>query len=449
MQPGPLLPLLDRPLRAPMFHGPHGPVSAGAFLGDAQALADALPAGRFLVNLCRERYTFAVAFAAGLIAGRTTLLNADPAGLGALAAAYPGCTALIDTPHDLPIPATFVAPIVVPGSVVPGSVSPGSGDPAATIPASHIAAVVFTSGSTGAPVPHPKPWGALVACTRAAAARFGFTNAGAPATILGTVPPQHMYGLETTVLLPFHAPAASWCGPAFFPGDIAQALGATPAPHTLVTTPLQLRNMLTGGVAMPGLRAVISATAPLAPDLAATAEAAWATEVHEIFGATECGSIASRRTTDGPTWFPYPGTTLRIAPDGATVQAPGAAPIVLADLLEAAPGGFSLLGRRTDVVKLGGRRASLPGLNQVLAGLDGVQDAAFVVPDDLDQRSNARLVAVVVAPGRTTASILAELRRHIDAVFLPRRVIHVDALPRNAMGKLPRQALLDLVAHAA
>jgi acyl-coenzyme A synthetase/AMP-(fatty) acid ligase len=68
-----------------------------------------------------------------------------------------------------------------------------------------------------------------------------------------------------------------------------------------------------------------------------------------------------------------------------------------------------------------------------------------VVPDDLGQRANARLLAVVVAPQRSAAAILAELRGQVDPLFLPRRVIRVDALPRNELGKLPRQALLALL----
>ena len=100
------------------------------------------------------------------------------------------------------------------------------------------------------------------------------------------------------------------------------------------------------------------------------------------------------------------------------------------------------------MVKLAGRRASLLGLNRVLTGLDGVRDGTFVVPDDLDARSNARLLAVVVAPDRSASSILADLRERLDPVFLPRRVVRVDALPRNATGKLPRQAVLDLLAQA-
>ena len=136
---------------------------------------------------------------------------------------------------------------------------------------------MFTSGSTGAPVPYPKRWGALVACSRAAAGHVFAPGS----TVVGTVPPQHMYGFETTVLLPLHAPVASWCGAAFFPADIAAALAtlAGAGPPMLVTTPLQLRSLLDAGTLLPDLAAVVSATAPLSPALAAAAEAAWGAPV--------------------------------------------------------------------------------------------------------------------------------------------------------------------------
>ena len=404
----------------------------------------ALPPGRHLVNLCRGRYAFATAFAAGLIAGRTSLLNADPARLPALAAAYPGAVVAADAPFPAcPLPLVPVPPACL--APTPPSRIPAAAPANPAIPADHLAAVVFTSGSTGEPTPHPKRWAALVARSRAAAAQFGFRSD--TATVIGTVPPQHMYGFETTILLPLHAAVAAWCGPAFFPGDLAAALGACPGPRVLVTTPLHLRALLRAGQPLPALAGCISATAPLDPALAAEAEAAWNAPVREIFGATECGSIASRRTVLGPVWAPYPGIDLAAQDDGVLVHAPGADPVPLPDLIEPAPGGFRLLGRRTDVVKLGGRRASLLGLNQILTDLPGVDDGAFVVPDDLDRRSTARLVAVVVAPDRTASSIIADLRRTLDPVFLPRRVIRVEAMPRNALGKLPRQALLRLVAQ--
>lgn len=444
----PTLPLLDRGAGEVVFwRGTGEGVTARGFVADAWALAGRLPPGRYVANLCRDRYAFAVGFAAGLLAGRTALLNVDAAGLEGVLGAYPGCCAVVDAE----VPGLAVPSVVVElgGELSGGGVRwDGVG---AEIAADHVAAVVFTSGSTGVPVGHPKLWGAMVACTRAAATRFGF---GAGTVVVGTVPGHHMYGFETTVLMPLHAGVASWCGSAFFPGDIACAVRAGMGRAVLVTTPLQVRMLLAAGLAagtvLEGVEMVISATAPLTGALAAAAEAAWDAPVLEIFGATECGSIASRRTVEGEAWLPYPGTVVRIGEAGAMVEAPGAGVVALADVLEeSGGGGFRLLGRRTDVVKLGGRRTSLPRLNQVLTELPGVDDGVFVVPDEGEDGAAARLVAVVVAPGRSVEAILAALRGRIDPAFMPRRVIRVDAMPRNAVGKLPRQALLRLVAGAS
>ena len=214
----------------------------------------------------------------------------------------------------------------------------------------------------------------------------------------------------------------------------------------LVTTPLQLRAQLAATAVLPPLGRVISATAPLDHAMAEAAERQWATVVSEIFGATELGSIASRRTTDGPAWTLY--RTVRLVADGAAlaVRAQGAEDTVLDDALELLPGGdtFHLLGRRSDLVKLGGRRASLAGLNRALASVAGVEDGAFLPPAPDDHRAAARMIAFVVAPGAGSAAILAALRGCIDPVFLPRRIVHVDRLPRNELGKLPVAALQSL-----
>ena len=431
-------PLLERPDGGALFLRPGGAVSSGAFLRDAAVVAAALPEGRYLINLCRDRYGFAVAFAAGLMRGRTALLNGD---VGALAAGYPGCTVVVDE-----LPAAH-ATGGLPWTMVQASGVGAGAVGVPEFPAEFLAAIVFTSGSTGAPTPHLKTWGGLVERSRAAGVQFGAEGRVMGGTVIGTVPPQHMYGFELTVLLPLHVPVTSWCGPAFFPGDVDAALLACPGRAVLVTTPLQLRALVQAELRRPPA-CVISATAPLDEALARQAEAIWGAPVMEIFGATECGSIASRRTTAGAEWRGYPGVTFEAGEEGTAVLAPGMAAVPLADVVELTEDGFRLLGRRTDLVKLGGRRASLLGLNQVLTGLEGVDDGAFVVPEDLDQRSTARLVAVVVAPGRSVSAILAELRLLVDPVFLPRRVIQVERLPRNALGKLPRQALLQLVAAA-
>ncbi len=435
-----LQPLTDRASDAVLFHHGGRPVTAAAFLHDALTLAGTLPDAGHMVNLCRDRYAFAVAFAAALLRRQPCLLTGDQseAALAALAERFPDAYAAAEDPGANPLPTCLVRPV---------GKAPATAPQVPPISARQLAAVVFTSGSTGAPVPHNKLWGALVARSRAAAAQFAL-DAACPSTIVGTVPPQHMYGFELTVLLPLHAPAASWCGPAFYPGDVHAALSAAPAPRVLVTTPLQIRALLRAGTGLPPLQAAISATALLDRDLAAEAERRWQAPMLEIFGATEVGSVASRRTVDGNAWAAYPGVAVQQDADAATVSAPWAEPVALADHLEALDARrFRLLGRRTDLVKLGGRRASLSGLNRILLALDGVADGVFVVPGDLEQRATARLMAVVVAPRRSPDSILAELRGRVDPLFLPRRVVCVDALPRNELGKLPQGALLALLAR--
>ena len=437
--------LVDRPADSILFHVAGQRVTAAAFLRDAHALAARLPDAGHVLNLCHDRYPFTVAFAAAALRGQVAVLSGDrtPAGVAALSERFPGSAAVMDDPGA----AAGLALRSVQAPSLPGD-APSAMPPNPEIPGDQVAASVFTSGTTGAPIAHVKTWGLLAARSKAAGLRFGMDPA-CPSTVVGTVPPQHMYGFETTVLLPLHAAASSWCGAAFYPGDVQAALHAVDAPRILVTTPLQLRALLRAGTALPSLSAVISATAPLDTDLAAEAEARWDTAMLEIFGASEVGSIASRRTTRNADWSCYPGVAVEPRGADTLVTAPFAPPLPLADLVEAAGlGRFRVLGRRTDLVKLGGRRASLSGLTSILTGLPGVADGVFLAPDDLESRANARLLAFVVAPERSASAILADLRGRVDPLFLPRRVVRVDRLPRNEFGKLPRQALLALLAQA-
>ena len=389
----------------------------------------ALPGNGPVLNLCTGRLAFAAGFLAALSRGRASVLAPDrsQSGLAALRAHFPGAAELLD--HD---PALAILPLDRAGPV--------PANPA--LPAATLAAIVLTSGTTGRPVAHAKLWGALVERSFAAGARFGWDDDRAPWSVLATVPGHHMYGFETSVLLPLHAAVASWCGPTLLPADVRAALAALPAPAVLVTAPLHLRALLeAGGTPGPGLRMVISASAPLDPALAARAEAQWDVPVMEIFGATEVGSIASRRTVVGETWLPYPEVTIA----AAGVTAPFAATTMLADVIEpCGDGQFRLVGRQADLVKMAGKRASLMALTRTLAALEGVEDAAFLVPDEMER--GGRLVAFAVAPSRRANDLLSELRRQVDPAFLPRRVLQVDRLPRNEVGKLPRQALLALLA---
>ena len=81
-----------------------------------------------------------------------------------------------------------------------------------------------------------------------------------------------------------------------------------------------------------------------------------------------------------------------------------------------------------------------------LLAIPGVRDGAVVQLDEPDARGVRRIAALAVAPGLGEAQILEALRGAIDPLFLPRPLRLVDALPRNETGKLPRAALLALLA---
>jgi acyl-coenzyme A synthetase/AMP-(fatty) acid ligase len=170
----------------------------------------------------------------------------------------------------------------------------------------------------------------------------------------------------------------------------------------------------------------------------------------EVYGCTETGMVATRRTVDGAVWTAM--RDVKIEQRDGEFQARGGhvQPGWLADRLRLiSDSAFELEGRIDDVVNIGGKRASLEGLNRLLLSIDGVIDGAiFEAPATPGVARERRLMALVVAPALSRAELLAALRVHIDAAFLPRPLLRVDALPRNAQGKLPRAELLALAEKA-
>ena len=157
----------------------------------------------------------------------------------------------------------------------------------------------------GLPQAQRKTWGKLVANGRAEAIALGLDRR--PHGIVGTVPVQHSYGFESTFLLALQGGCTFWAGKPFFPQDITCALDAVPRPRLLVTTPFHLSALLSADIDLPPLDLLLSATAPLSTALAANAEARTGAPMLEIYGSTESGQLATRRTTEGAAWTLLPG----------------------------------------------------------------------------------------------------------------------------------------------
>lgn len=388
------------------------------------------------MNFCSDRYRFSVGLGAALLRGQVSLLppTQTPAMLAQLREAYPGLYALTDAP----LAATGIEEIRYPES----DAAAADADALPGIAPEQVAVIAFTSGSTGSPTPHPKTWGALARGADGEAVRFGLQG-GSPVTLIGTVPPQHMYGLESTVLMSLRNGLALHAARPFYPADVRAALEQVPARRVLVTTPVHLRALLADSVGLPSLELIVCATAPLSAEMAAQAEARFCAPLHEVYGFTEAGMVATRRTVQGPRWHTLPG--IRLQALGGAVLARGGhvqneVPFSdVVELLDAET--FVLRGRNTDQVNVAGKRTSIAYLNHHLNAIDGVTDGVFLMPEE-GESGVTRLTAFVVAPSLSREALVESLRARIDPAFMPRPLYFVESLPRNATGKLPREALL-------
>ncbi len=399
--------------------------------------------GRYALNLCKDRYRFLVAFHAVALKGQTSLLppNQAPATRRLLLQQYESSYLISDQPLDDVCDAPVVQIQTDSGHGLNGvtrEVDVSSYRPAATL---------FTSGSTGRSSAVEKTWAELRAGVRTAAESLDL-NGDRHDCIIATVPPQHMFGLEFSVILPLSVGIGFHSGQPFFPEDVRQVLQQCAGRGVLVTTPVQLRTCLESGIdwGRCGCRLILSATAPLSRELAECAEAQFSAPLKEIYGSTETGAIAWRRTAEEEDWRLFPSLRMSSQEEYCFVSGGHfSVPTPVGDRIRIRePGRFQLLGRHADLIKIAGKRASLNELNQVLQRIDGVLDGSFIDAAEPGQESR-RLAAVVVAPGLERRQLLDALAQWIDPVFLPRPLLFVDALPRNEVGKLPKQALRALL----
>jgi acyl-coenzyme A synthetase/AMP-(fatty) acid ligase len=253
--------------------------------------------------------------------------------------------------------------------------------------------------------------------------------------------------MEFSVLLPLIGGMAVHAARPLFPADVAAALAELPQPRILVSTPLHLRTMVESQQSFPPAALIISATAPLDRDLAIAVERRLGGRLLEIFGSTETCAFACRRTASEDAWSLFEGVQLQPRADDTVVDAPWfAAPVVLQDIVGLQDGGrFIVLGRSSDMIEVAGKRASLADLTRRLLAIEGVRDAVVFQPDPEAVATIRRVAAIVVAPGLDARAIRERLARSVDPAFLPRPLVLVDALPRNEVGKLPRERLLELL----
>lgn len=430
--------LTTRQLGEPIASYRQREVTLGQLIAAATVVADGLPEGAQVVNLCSNRFHFLVYFCATLLVGGKSILppNKQSETITALADRCPDKFRIV-LDADLGLPQSLGDAVISVAEIDVGLEFPATSIPEIALDAPIVE--VFTSGSTGVPKRIYKTWRILQGTGIKLCERLDVT--GELWDLIATVPCQHMYGLETSIIMPLMGNFVCHDETPFYPQDVIQHLQTKLRNVRMVTTPVHLRAVMNSGQHLPShLKQIISATAPLDDELAQRTEQKSTAEVYEIFGFSEAGSVATRRTVAGPQWQLLSGFSLTpSSPVSLSSEHLPSAELFPDNVEVVDESHFRFLSRSGDHINIGGKRMSLNDLQLKLLNVSGVEDAHLYISDHKVGRPTGFMVTE-----RTVNEVLAELARNVDPVFLPRPLKKLSKIMRNATGKVS-QIELDLM----
>jgi long-chain acyl-CoA synthetase len=348
------------------------------------------------------------------------------------------------------------------------------------LPSDADADIIPTSGTTGRPKGVVASEAEMVASMRGLSIKSGTTR------LLHALPVTAFGGLHGIMLLPLRDGTTVITQPRFEVEDFLRAARDHRA-DSMYLVPAMLRllvdNPALRGMEVPTMRWVIVGAAPLPPDTIHRCAAAWPrVKLINTFAATELGS--GNRTRISPELLHRkPGSIGKPGPGGAVeVRGPGG-PLPSGAIGELwfkslgqprrywndpegsaatwrdgwvasgdlgyvdGDGDIFITGRAKEMIIRGGYNIGPTEIEDLLYAYPGVREAAVIaIPHDVLGQDVAAAI-VPKAPGAVDAGALrAWLGERLADYKVPRRVLLVDALPRNAMGKVLKHELVPLFA---
>jgi len=377
-------------------------------------------------------------------------------------------------PATEPVPRWDVAELAAHAA---GRPADAPGDAAAALDAGSPAALVYTSGTTGAAKGAVLTHGNLVANALAIAEAWRITDAD---RFLLALPLFHVHGLGNGLHAWLATGARMRLLERFDHRTAADELVDFRATlfFGVPTMYVRLLEVAPDQAARIGraMRLFVSGSAPLPPPVFEAFQERFGHAILERYGMTETlmtlGNPFDGERRIGSVGLPFPGVSVRIVDkdgrdvadqetgelwvrgptvcagywgnDDATAAAFAGDWFRTGDLaVRAADGYYTLKGRRSDLIISGGFNIYPREVEDVLLAQPGVADAAVVgVPDPL---RGERPVAFIVAshPDRPldAAALEAACRRQLASFKVPRAFVAVDRLPRTALGKVQKHLL--------
>lgn len=311
-------------------------------------------------------------------------------------------------------------------------------------------AFLFTGGSTGKPRIWSKTPANLFGEAMNLARTFGIRETD---LLLSTVPPQHIYGLLGSVLLPFVASAQVLRRTCTFPQEILSAL-QNEAATVLVGVPIHYRALRSGDLQRFSLRLALSSAAPLDGGDAAFFLEKTGLAITEIYGSTETGGIAIRSYgANHDAWEPFACLDWKILSDRLAVRSDFVSPDLPCDaegffttadrVASTGENRFIFLGRADHIVKVAGKRVDLEEIREKIRRIPGVRDAV-VTAVPLTGARQAQ-IAALVAGDLSIRELRAALRSMDEHYGRPRKIRIVTAIPVLPNGKIDRQQVERLL----